>query len=58
MGWTMLMKPEEITVTQSLWEDALDVAVPRLDPATGLMLGGDRWGRLERNDSDALEDLP
>lgn len=58
MGWTMLMKPEEITVTQSLWEDALDVAVPRLDPATGLMLGGDRWGRLERNDSDALADLP
>ena len=54
----MLMKPEEITVTQSLWEDALDVAVPHRDPVSGIILGGDRWGRLERNEPTALEELP
>ena len=58
MSWTMLMKPEEITVTQSLWEDALDVAVPHRDPVSGIILGGDRWGRLERNEPTALEELP
>ncbi len=58
MSWTMLMKPEEITVTQSLWEDAIDVAEPCRDPVSGHLFGGDRWGRLERNADDALKDLP
>jgi hypothetical protein len=47
-GWAVLVKPKEITVTESLWEEESDV-----DPKVG-----DRWGKIERNDPDCLEDLP
>ena len=56
--WVILIKPEEITVTQSMWEDEDDIKFPKLDEKTGTMVGGDRWGKIERNDPDCLENLP
>jgi len=50
LGWATLIKPNEISVTGSLFEDEMDIA-PR--PA-----GGDRWERIEGNETGCLEDLP
>ena len=58
MDWAMLIKPNEITVTQSLWEEEVDIQVPKLDEKSGKMVGGDRWGKIERNEPGCLDDLP
>jgi hypothetical protein len=48
MSWAILIKPEEITLTTSLYENEDDV-----DPKKG-----DRWGKIERNEPGCLEGLP
>jgi hypothetical protein len=55
MGWAILIKPEEITITESMFEDELDVAKPFMKD--GKMIGGDRWGRIERNEPNMFENL-
>lgn len=47
-GWSILVKPDEVTVTESMYEDEDDVRPDK----------GDRWGRIERNDVGCLENLP
>jgi hypothetical protein len=47
-GWAVLVKPSEISVTQSLYEDEDDID-PRI---------GDRWGKIERNEEGCLANLP
>jgi hypothetical protein len=59
LKWATLIKPEEISVTQSLWEDEIDLVEHYKDKKTGLMLpGGNRWGRILANESGCLENLP
>lgn len=69
-GWSILVKPEEVTVTQSLYEDEDDIAefVTRKDENKQLILGADgkpakfpgpdRWGRIRRKEPGCLENLP
>ena len=47
-GWAILVKPDEVTVTESMFEDEDDVKPDK----------GDRWGRIERNEIGCLENLP
>lgn len=47
-GWAALVKPKEISVTESMWEEEAD-----FDPTKG-----NRWGRIEQNEPDCLENLP
>jgi hypothetical protein len=47
-GWAALVKPKEISVTESMWEEEAD-----FDPTKG-----NRWGRIEQNQPDCLENLP
>jgi len=58
LSWACLVKPNEINVTQSLWESDDDIAPPHLDSSTGQVIGNDRWGKIERNETGCLEDLP
>ena len=58
LGWATLIKPSEISVTESMWEDEMDFTPPFKDPKTGEMKGGDRWGKIERNEMGCLENLP
>jgi len=59
LGWAIVIKPEEVTITESMWEDEMDVAVPALDAKTGKMSkGNDRWGKIERNEKDMFAMLP
>jgi hypothetical protein len=58
LGWATLVKPDEISVTESMWEDELDVVQPFVDPKTGETKGGDRWGKIERNEPGCLDNLP
>lgn len=58
MGWATLIKPSEISVTESMWESEDDITPPFKDDKTGKMKGGDRWGKIERNDPGCLENLP
>lgn len=48
MGWAVLIKPSEISVTESMWEAEEDV-----DPKKG-----DRFGKIERNEPGCLDNLP
>jgi len=58
MNWAILIKPEEITVTESMYEDEMDVAVPKLNKETGKMSeGNDRWGKILRNEPDMFLNL-
>jgi hypothetical protein len=54
-GWSILVKPEEVSVTESMYESELD-----LEPPTekNKFKGGDRWGHIERNEPGCLENLP
>lgn len=59
MKWAMLIKAEEITVTQSLYEDDDDIAVTIKNKKTGeVKPGGDRWGKILRNEPGCLDNLP
>jgi hypothetical protein len=59
MGWAVLIKPEEVSITQSLYEDEDDLAVTIKNKKTGeVRPGGDRWGKIERNELLCLENLP
>jgi hypothetical protein len=57
LDWAILIKPEEISVTQSLWEDEDDIK-HEFDKEKQIWKGGDRWGRIERNEPDMFKDLP
>lgn len=52
--WAILVKPEEITVTESLFEDEGDIAkvIKNKDGTTSP--GPDRWGKIERNEPGCL----
>ncbi len=57
-AWSILVKPEEVTLTESLYEDENDVAV-KIKNKEGLEVPGpDRWGRIERNEPGCLLNLP
>jgi hypothetical protein len=59
MGWAVLIKPEEVSITQSLYEDEDDLAVTIKNKKTGeIRPGGDRWGKIERNELLCLDNLP
>ncbi len=58
MDWAVLIKPDEISVTESLWEDEVDIMKPVRDEKTGVVKGGDRWGRIERDDPGCFDCLP
>lgn len=59
MGWAVLIKPDEVSVTQSLYEDEDDLAITIKNKKTGeIRPGGDRWGKIERNEQGCLENLP
>ena len=59
LDWAILIKPDEVTVTQSLYEDENDIAVKIKDKKTGVVgPGPDRWGRIERNEPGCLDNLP
>lgn len=53
--WAILVKPEEITVTESMWEEESDIQVPN---EKNKFKGNDRWGKIERNEAGCLENLP
>lgn len=53
--WAILVKPEEITVTESMWEEETDIMVPT---EKNKFKGNDRWGKIERNEAGCLENLP
>lgn len=48
MSWAAYMKPEEISVTESFWEEESDI-----DPKKG-----NRWARIEADAPGCLNDLP
>lgn len=54
-GWAILIKPDEVSVTESMYEDESDFTVPT---AKNGMKGNDRWGKLERNEPGCLDGLP
>ena len=58
LGWATLIKPDEISVSESMWDDEMDIALPKFNEKTGQVEGGDRWGKIERNDPGCLENLP
>jgi hypothetical protein len=55
--WAILIKPDEVTVTRSLWEDEDDVAAPYVDNE-GKPHGNNRWWKIEQNTPDMWDDLP
>lgn len=57
LDWAILIKPEEISVTQSLWEEETDI-MHFFDEQKQEWKGGDRWGKIERGDSDMFDNLP
>lgn len=57
-AWSMLVKPDEITLTESLYEDENDVAVTIKNKEGLEVPGPDRWGRIERNEPGCLLNLP
>jgi hypothetical protein len=48
LGWATLIRPEEISVTESMWEDEDDI-----NPGKG-----NRWARIEQNETNCLDNLP
>ena len=69
-AWSILVKPDEITVTESLYEDEDDIArfLPSKGPDKKVILGADdkpvmvpgpdRWGKIERDEPGCLLNLP
>jgi hypothetical protein len=47
-SWSMLVKPSEVSVTESMYESEDDIDPKKFD----------RWGRIERNEPGCLEELP
>lgn len=62
LKWAVLIKPDEVTLTQSLYEDENDVAVTvrkkRPDGTEYEEPGPDRWGKILRAEPGCLENLP
>jgi len=59
LKWATLVKPEEISVTQSLWEEENDLVEFYVDKKTKEKLaGGNRWARIQSGTPDCLENLP
>lgn len=57
-AWSILVKPDEVTLTESLYEDENDV-LRIIKNKDGLETPGpDRWGRVERNEPGCLLNLP
>ncbi|MFA6132421.1 MAG: DNA polymerase [Phycisphaerae bacterium] len=60
-AWSILVKPDEVTLTESLYEDELDI-LPRdktyKNKEGQEVPGPDRWGRIERNEPGCLLALP
>lgn len=57
-AWAILVKPEEITLTESLYEDENDVARFVKNAEDIEVPGPDRWGKIERNEPGCLIGLP
>lgn len=57
MDWAILIKPDEISCTQSLWEEEEDI-IHVFDEKKQAWKGGDRWGRIERGDANMFDNLP
>lgn len=57
LDWSVLIKPDEISVTQSLWEDEDDIK-HEFDKEKQIWKGGDRWGKIQRGDADMFANLP
>lgn len=57
LGWAMVMNPNEISVTKSLFEDPDDLKESIIIGPDGEKIG-DRWNRIERNEPDCLNGLP
>lgn len=58
LSWATLLKPSEISITQSLWEDEKDLVEFYEDKKTKQMLpGGNRWYRIEHNLPGCLDNL-
>lgn len=57
LDWAILIKPEEVTITESMWEDESDVALPKFDEKSGKTIGNDRWGKIERNEKNCFAGL-
>jgi hypothetical protein len=57
-AWSILVKPEEVTLTESLFEDENDVAVTIKNKEGQEVPGPDRWGRILRNEPGCLLNLP
>lgn len=55
LGWAILVKPDEVTVTESMYEDEVDLQAP--SEKNG-MKGFDRWRKIEQNTADCLAQLP
>jgi hypothetical protein len=55
----VLIKPDEISVTESMYEDEDDFAPSTkiVNKKTGRK-GGGRWERIEANTTDCFADLP
>lgn len=58
LNWAVLIKPEEISVTQSLYEDETDIAKTIKNKDGSAAPGPDRWGKIERNEPGCLDNLP
>ena len=57
LDWSILIKPDEISVTRSLWEEE-DNIIHVFDKEKQLWKGGDRWGRIQRGDANMFDNLP
>jgi hypothetical protein len=57
LSWAVLIKPDEVSVTRSLWESEDDIKWKK-NPESGLYEGGNRWGRIEANAEDMFANLP
>lgn len=57
-AWSILVKPDEVTLTESMYEDETDVAVTIKNKEGQEVPGPDRWGRIERNEPGCLLYLP
>jgi len=57
LDWSILIKPKEISVTRSLWEEEYDI-MHEFNKEKNVWEGGDRWGKIERGDADMFDNLP
>lgn len=57
LDWAILIKPEEISITQSLWEDEDDLK-HEFDKEKQIWKGNNRWGKIEAGTADMFDSLP